>query len=133
MKTRNLNPKLLFAALAIILLSSGIVYSQTLNNMNLTFASAANTEEMIVTSRPVVSVVPNPSSGPITVRFTSEISGKVGISVMSSHGIPLFVVDAVAVVGSNAIALDLTPYGPGNYQVFVSGAGINARVGAVIK
>ncbi len=133
MKTRNLNPKLLFAAFAIILLSSGILYSQTLNNVNLTYASAATTEEMIVTSRPVVSVVPNPSSGPITVRFVADMSGKICISVMSSHGIPLFVVDAVAVVGNNAIALDLTPYGPGNYQVFVSGAGISARVGAVIK
>ena len=132
MKTRNLNPKLLFSAFAIIILSSGILYSQTLNTVNLTYA-AATTEEMIMTSRPVVSVVPNPSSGPITVRFVADMSGKVGISVMTSNGIPLFVVDAVAVVGNNAIALDLTPYGPGNYQVFVSGAGISARVGAVIK
>jgi hypothetical protein len=132
MKTRNLNPKLLFAAFAIILLSSGILYSQTLNTVNLTYA-AATTEEMITTSRPVVSVLPNPSSGPITVRFVADMGGKVGITVMTSYGVPLFVVDAVAVVGNNAIALDLTPYGPGNYQVFVSGAGISARVGAVIK
>ena len=132
MKTRNLNPKLLFAAFAIILLSSGILYSQTLNTVNLTYA-AATTEEMIASTRPVVSVVPNPSSGPITVRFVADLSGKVGITVMTSYGVPLFVVDAVAVVGNNAIALDLTPYGPGNYQVFVSGAGISARVGAVIK
>lgn len=132
MKTRNLNPKLLFAAFAIILLSSGILYSQTLNTVNLTYA-AATTEEMITSTRPVVSVVPNPSSGPITVRFVADMSGKVGITVMTSYGVPLFVVDAVAVVGNNAIALDLTPYGPGNYQVFVSGAGISARVGAVIK
>lgn len=126
---------MLFAAFAIILLSSGMLYSQTLQDQNISYASAvvASSDEMIVTARPVVSVVPNPSSGPITVRFITEISGKVAISVQTSHGVPLFVVDALAKVGNNEIPLDLSPYGYGNYQLFVTGAGIYARVGVVIK
>lgn len=136
MKTNNLNQKPLLAVIAVLLLMSGILYSQTNSNMNTANTSVtmvASAEDVISVARPAVTVAPNPSTGPVTVSFTTAISGKIGISVMDSRGTPLFVIDAMAKIGNNKVDLDLSPYGSGNYAVIVSGAGIYGRVVVAIK
>lgn len=139
MKTNNQNLKSMLTIIAILLTFNGMLYAQTQSNLN--FAAAGNTtgtiyvssEEGVSMARQEVTVVPNPSTGPVTVRFSTTLSGKVAITVMNSNGAPLFAIDALAKIGSNQVPLDLSALGSGSYSVVVSGAGVYGRVVAVVK
>lgn len=129
----------MFAIIALLFAVNGMLNAQTPNNLN--YAQAGSTagivyvssEEGITLTRQDVTVVPNPSTGPVTVRFTATTAGKVAITVMNSSGAPLFGIDAIAKIGSNQVPLDLSALGSGSYSVVVSGAGAYGRVVAVVK
>ncbi|MBK9732856.1 MAG: hypothetical protein IPO83_16510 [Chitinophagaceae bacterium] len=140
MKSTNVNLKSLFAVITMLFVINGMLCAQNRNALNSISTANAPTTALFVSSeegasiaRPDVTVVPNPSSGPVTVRFTATVSGKIGITVMNSNGSAMFVIEGIAKVGSNQIAIDLTSYGSGNYPIVVSGAGVYGKVVAVIK
>ena len=70
-----------------------------------------------------IQVFPNPNSGQFRVSFISSTGGKAGITVSQFQGNAIMVLDMIAVVGLNAIPMDISGYGPGTYTVTVSGAG----------
>lgn len=129
----------MLAIVAILLSFNGMLHAQTQSNLNVAAAgNAASTiyvssEEGVSMARQEVTVVPNPTTGPVTVRFSTTISGKVAITVMNSNGAPLFAIDALAKIGSNQVPVDLSALGSGSYSVVVSGAGVYGRVVAVVK
>lgn len=140
MKTiKKVTGRCLAAAAFFIFISTGFSYAQNtgmpdshLGPIGGYFSKAKATTETTSPSRSGVSVTPNPSTGPIVVRYFSSTGGKIGITISSANG-PICVMDVIASVGNNQVAMDLSGYGAGSYAILVSGAGVFGKTSVVIK
>lgn len=80
-----------------------------------------------------IQVSPNPSNGQFSVRFFSAQAGKVAVGVSSTNGTGMIMLEWMAVAGNNVVPVDITLYGPGNYKVTVSGAGVYGSLPITVR
>lgn len=80
-----------------------------------------------------IQVSPNPCDGQFSVRFFSAKGGKVAVSVTSTTGTGMTMVESLAVAGYNIVPVDITSYGPGSYTVTVSGAGVYGTLPITVR
>ncbi|MBX7107871.1 MAG: hypothetical protein K1X61_04400 [Chitinophagales bacterium] len=91
------------------------------------------TETAMSMLRADISVYPNPTPGPATIRLYSGMDGVVGVTVKNSAGATILYFSSAVNKGSNLIPVDLTHFGYGTYTILVAGAGINGKVMLVVK
>lgn len=97
-------------------------------------SSAQPSREAVVSiARSDISVFPNPTPGPATIRFSSGMNGTAGITVKNSGGATILYIAAPVIVGTNLVPVDLTHFGIGNYTIIVAGSGVNGKVVLVVK
>jgi hypothetical protein len=74
------------------------------------------------------SIFPNPTSGKVTIEFSSETSQQFNISVTDISGRSVLAKDIKAAAGMNSSVIDLTEMGAGLYLVYIKDANGNSSV-----
>lgn len=134
---RNLTSLAIFVLLMLLFRETS--YTQVINThrqqvMSESDFSALSSQEVVVSiARSDISVFPNPTPGPATIRFSSGLNGTVGISIKNSGGATILYISAPVTVGTNLVPVDLTHFGYGSYTIIVAGSGVNGKVVLVVK
>lgn len=97
------------------------------------FSALSSQETVVSIARSDISVFPNPTPGPATIRFSSGLNGTAGISIKNSGGTTVLYITAPVTVGTNLVPVDLTHFGYGSYTIIVAGSGVNGKVVLVVK